>query len=294
MNVSAPQAASQAAPLSGYGLHQAQKLCGWLTMLIFLAGFAALVDGLTAEMQRGANRIDTLPGTVTPLSGPIPVKKAELEDFFVLGNAPDGQVRLELDDFFSSYWFGSGMWRGRLVVGDNPGIGEYPLVVEFRDAPPKAAQHYRVMVWSDAEALRQGSFSWVFREYGQEPFRLAAVLLILGVLGALGNFLLGRLWQRALRRQGCAEIYKVLLARESGKEVTFGLGKNDGVTLGQAWEVARPNGTPLGQSRVAFCEPRHASLLVPDAVDVRPGDVARPVSDAAPHVMPDAQGAKHG
>lgn len=292
MNVSAPQAAPSVAILSGYGLHKVQRLCGWLTMLIFLAGFAALVDGLTAEMQRGPNRIDALPGSVTPLSGPIPVKKAELEDFFVLGNAPDGQVRLELDDFFSSYWFGSGMWRGRLVVGDNPGIGEYPLVVEFRDAPPKAAQQYRVVVWADAEALRQGSYSWMFREYGQEPFRMAAVLLVLGVAGALGNFVLGRFWQRRLRAQGCAEIYKVLLARESGKEVTFGLGRADGVALGQEWRIMRPDGTVLGQSRVAFCEPRHASLLVPDSMAVRPGDVAQPVNVLTPEK--EAQGANHG
>lgn len=300
MNVSTSAPPASASPElpplhTGLGLLRWQKILGWLTTVVLLAGFAVLVDGLVAEMQRGPNRIDALPASVTPLSGPIPVKKAELEDFFVQGNSPDGQVRLELDSFFASYWFGSGMWRGRLVVGDNPGIGEYPFIVEFRDAPPTAAQQYRVVVWQDAEAMREGSFSYVLRETGQEPFRTAAVLLGTGLLAMLLNFLLGRRWQHLLRRQGCGEIYKVLLAGEDGQEATFSMGVRQGMRVGQPCQVLTPGGVLAGEYVVAFCEPNHASLLVPADAEIRPGWIVRPLPmKTSPVLSGHTQGVLHG
>lgn len=260
----------------GTGVLRLQKIVGWCAMALMVAGFLVLVDGLVAEMQRGPNRIDVIPDTVTPVSGPIPVKKAELDDFFVVGNAPDGQVKLVLDSFFASHWFGSGMWRGRLVVGSNPGIGDYPFIVEFRDAPPKAAQQYRVVVWQDEQAMRAASFSYVMREFGLSPFQTAAVLLLSGILAGVVNFLLGVKWQRALGAQGLTEVYKVVRMKEAdGLEATFGFGAAHGVRVGQRCTLFDPDGRVLWRGPVAFCEPQHASVLLPDAVPATPGCLAR-------------------
>lgn len=283
IGMNAPTPSSSAGAPWSVGILVVQKALGWLAAALLLAGFAALADGLAAEMRRGPNRLDVLPGSVTPLSGPIPVKQAEPADFFVRGGPPDGQVRLELDDFFAGYWFGSGMWRGKLVVGAEPGMGEYPFVVEFRDAPPKAAQTYRVAVWPDAGSLRAASFSRLTREYGLPSFSTAAALLAAGLLSGLGNFLAGRRWHAMLRRQGCAEIYKLPRARDGGREAVFGMGAVHGVVVGQECEVLRPGGETAFRAVVAFCEPRHASLLLPPDTAARPGWVARPLRDGAPN-----------
>lgn len=268
--------------LWGAGLSRLQKFLGRLSALFLLAGFFTLADGLAAEMRRGPNRLDMLPGAVAPLSGPIPVKQAERSDFFVQGDSPDGQVRLELDDYFAGHWFGSGMWRGRVVVGDNPGMGEHPFIVEFRGAPPKAAQTFRVVVWPDAQSMRMESFSWVTRKSGLPSFPTAAALLAGGLLGGLGNFLAGRRRQGMLLRQGCAEIYKVLRSKDGGLEASFALGTDQGVRVGQECEILRPDGMPALRTAAAFCEPRHASLLLPPDAEVRPGWIVRPLPrDAA-------------
>ncbi len=246
-------------------------------MLFFLAGFAALVDGLVAEMRMGMNRLDVLPGTETPVSGPVPTKNARHADFYVQGNAPDGQVRLVLDDFFASYWFGSGMWRGRFVVGDAPGIGDYPFVVEFKDAPPRSAQNYYVVVWPDADSMRAGSFSFVYRETGVKPFLVAAVMGIVGLLLGLVNFLLGRYWAGQLRTAGCGEVYKVVRVNDGQTDVTCSIGADGGMAAGQECLICRPEGEPVARARVSQCDPRHATLALPADSGVRAGDVVCPV-----------------
>lgn len=271
----------------GYPLLLVQKVLGWLGMILLLSALVSLVDGLTAEMQRGPDRLDVLAGTESLLSGPIPVKKAELSDFTVQGNSADGQVRLVLDDFFASHWFGSGMWRGRLVVGDNPGIGEYHMVVEFRDAPPKGAQKYRVVVWADEASMREGSYSWVTRQFGYSPFMAAGYLLPLGLLVCVVNFLFGRQRANMLQAVGCGEMFKVMRGEGNSEkakaigagrvEASFALGEQHGVTLGQRCLVMRPDATPVMEALVAFCDVRHSSFLLDSSDDVRAGDVVFPL-----------------
>lgn len=273
-------------------------------MLLLVSALLSLVDGLTAEMQRGPDRLDVLAGTEAPLSGPIPVKKAELSDFTVQGNSPDGQVRLVLDDFFASYWFGSGMWRGRLMVGDNPGIGEYHLVVEFRDAPPKGAQRYRVVVWADEDSMREGSFSWVTRTFGHSPFITAGYLFPVGLCIGLLNFLLGRQRAGKLQAAGCGEVFKVMRgegnsekAKAIGKgrlEASFTLGEQHGVTLGQRCLVMRPDATAVMEALVAFCDVHHASFLLDSSDDVRAGDVVFPLQPGMTTALNEKSGSSDG
>lgn len=248
-------------------------------MLVFLVGFGILVDGLLAEMRRGPNRLDATPNSETALSGPIPVKKAELSDFYVQGDSPDGQVALVLDDFFASYWFGSGMWRGRLVVGDNPGLGEYPFTISFKDAPPRSAQQYRVMIWPDAAALRAGSESWVMSKLNWNPFGLAAIVIPCALVLSLINFLLGRQWVRTLTAQGCGEVFKTIRPTNSPvMEVSFGMGAKNGIVMGQHCYFYLPNGNYADHGTVILVEPSYAAVNLPRNTTVTSGHVAYPIS----------------
>lgn len=259
------------------------KLSGWIAMLVFLAGFAILVDGLAAEMRRGPNRLDVTANSETALSGPIPVKKAELEDFYVQGNSPDGQVKLVLDDFFASYWFGSGMWRGRLVVGDNPGLGEYPFVIEFKDAPARSAQQYKMVVWPTMDALRAGSESWVMRHLDWNPFGLAAIVIPCALLLGLLNFLLGRRWAHSLAALGYGEVFKTVRAKDSPiMEVSFGMGERDGIFLGQHCYFYSADGDFTDDGTVVMVEEGHSAVNLDRATKVTSGYVAFPLREAEP------------
>lgn len=249
-------------------------------MIVFLAGFAILVDGLVAEMRRGPNRLDVTVNSETPLSGPIPVKKAELEDFYVQGDSPDGQVKLVLDDFFASYWFGSGMWRGRLVVGDNPGLGEYPFVILFKDAPARSAQQYKVVVWPTMSALRAGSQSLVMQYLDWNPFGLAAIVIPSALVLGLVNFLLGRLWARSLAAQGYGEVFKTIRAKDSPIiEVSFGMGERDGISMGQHCYFYSPDGIYADNGSVVMVEPGHSAVNLARDTRVTSGYVAFPVQE---------------
>lgn len=263
--------------LPGRAVYLLCRITGWIAMLVFVAAFASLVDGLVAEMRMGMNRLDMLPGTETAVSGPMPVKTAEPGDFYVQGNAPDGQVRLVLEGFFSSYWFGSGMWRGHFAVGDTPGIGDYPFVVEFKDAPPRSAQTFYVVVWPDAEALRAGSFSFVYRESGLKPFVVAPVMGGIGLLLGVINFLLGRYWTGRLKAAGCGEVYKIAQGGNDLIDVTCGIGADGGLVEGQECVICRPEGRPVARGRVTRCDSRHATLALPADSGVMSGDVVCPV-----------------
>lgn len=252
-------------------------------MVVFLAGFAILVDGLAAEMRRGPNRLDVTANSETALSGPIPVKKAELEDFYVQGDAPDGQVKLILDDFFASYWFGSGMWRGRLVVGDNPGLGEYPFTIEFKDAPARSAQQYRVVVWPNMTALREGSQSWVMRHLDWNPFGLAAIVIPCALVLGLFNFLLGRHWAHSLAAHGYGEVFKTIRAKDSPiMEVSFGMGEQQGIHLGQYCYFYAPDGVYADEGAVVMVEKGHSAVNLDKDTKVTSGHVVYPVREACP------------
>ena len=310
-------------PLPSRGLLRWQKSLGWITMLILFAGFFSLADGLFAEMRRGPLRLDVLPGSLTALSGNVPIERPTREDFLLLAytppedvpgmdapvappatdtapdsdggpalGPPDPAVTLELEGFFSSYWFGSGMWRATLKVGDAPRLGEHLMIVRFKGAPKTSEQVYRVYVWPDAQTMQQGSFSAVTRHTGLSPFLLAASLLPLGLALLGGNWLLGRAWQGLLRRSHMAEVHGIKYDGDT-VELTFALGSEDGVRLGQLcalYDAAAPDGgSGTGAARanalpecapVSLCKPRMASVLLPRSTRLPATVVACPLEGA--------------
>lgn len=245
-------------------LYRAYKVSGWVALLLFLCGFAALVDGLITEMRLGPNRLDVLPASTLPLSGPIPIKDATKEDFAVEGSSSSNEVEIKLDDFFSSYWFGSGMWRGQLVVGEKPGIGDYFFIVRFRGAPEKSAQFYHVAVWENATAMRKASFSFVMRTFGVSPFWTAGFIIPLGLIAGFINFIFGRIWVKNLNKSGIAEVFKVVRPKGAEKiEVAFGLGAEHGMQIGQEFMIFQPYGSFIGQGQVELLEPKYSAVMLP-------------------------------
>lgn len=124
------------------------------------------------------------------------------------------------------------IWRGRLEVDSGAAAGDYSLTVFPKHTlPDRDTPVYKVRVFSDKESYR-GSFKSMVRKYfGIAPWWLSVCTLPLVIAClALSYYLSGKeeLW---LAKEGIGEIYK-LVRRKNEWEITFGLGENQGIKLG--------------------------------------------------------------
>lgn len=248
---------------------------GQVALLLLLVCACSLVDGLAGKMQRGFNRTDALPGGEYPVSGPLPPQTDILEDMVIEGGDAYGQVRLVPYEIYSGYWLGGKMWRGAIKTGVSPATGEYIIRVHDRHGEKQnPTLIFSVMVWPDEATMKATAPERLIRWFGVDPFVLSVLTLPFALLAGLGNFMLGRAWNRALLAERSAEIYKLLPAPDGGTDVTFGLGVQHGARLGMSCRIRRPDGTPVGEVRVTECMARDCVARVPHGLDVRPGDVA--------------------
>ena len=74
---------------------RAQWFSSRIAMVLLALSLLSLADGLLAQMQRGVNRIDGIPGGVYSVSGPMPPNTERVEEFVVDGGSRDGQVVLQ-------------------------------------------------------------------------------------------------------------------------------------------------------------------------------------------------------
>lgn len=254
-------------------LARAQWYSSRIAMMFLACCLLSLADGLVSQMQRGINRIDGIPGGVYSVSGPMPPMTENVEEFVVSGGSRDGQVILQPQAVYTGYWFGGGMWRGEVRLGETPAVGSY--IISVRD-PHGEKQNpslvFEVVVWADAEAMRAGSFSRLERWFGLDPFWTAASVLPFGLFAALVDFLLGHLWSRRLREEGCGEIYK-LIATNDGFEATCELDGHTGVASGMPCGILRRDGSRVGDGVVRECHDRDTVLVISANVPVRVGDV---------------------
>lgn len=252
---------------------RAQWFSSRIAMILLAVSLLSLADGLLAQMQRGVNRIDGIPGGIYSVSGPMPPNTERVEDFVVDGGSRDGQVVLQPQALYSGYWFGGGMWRGEVKLGDVPTVGSYIFSVRDPNGEKQnPALVFEVVVWPDAETMRAASFSRIERWLDRDPFVSAACVLPFGLFAAFVDFLLGHLWARRLREEGCGEIYK-LKPIDDGFEATCEIGRAMGVSSGMACRIMRRDGSLVGDGVVRESHRDDTVLVIDASVPVRVGDV---------------------
>lgn len=256
-------------------LARQHRRSGRVALLLLLVCALSLVDGLVGSMQQGFNRTDALPGGEYPVSGPLPPRTETIEDMVIEGGTDDRQVRLVPYEVYSGYWLGGKMWRGAIKVGASPASGEYVIRVHDKYGEKQnPTLVFSVQVWPDEATRMANAPERLTRWLGIEPFALSVLVLPFAVLAGFCNFMLGRAWSRALLAERSAEIYKLLPAPDGGgKDVTFGLGVQHGVSPGMRCRIHRPDGTPVGEARVVECTARDCVARVPHGLNVQPGDV---------------------
>lgn len=190
-------------------LRRRQRSSGFFFAVVMTLCLIVLCDGLLSQMRGGGSyRIEMLPGTSEAVSGPMGDAKAVAEDMEFFPIPQDAPVTFEFKGFFSSYWFGTGMWRGYLHVSDTAPSGTYQIAIGLRGTPSAAHQVYTVAVASDKFEQDRNSLSFVRRWTSWNPFYLAAILAAFGLGAGFASYMLGRRTEALLASLGLAEIFK--------------------------------------------------------------------------------------
>lgn len=187
-----------------------QKTAGIMAGIFLLLTFIVLADGLVARMiDGGSYRLEMLAGSSEPVSGPVGSGKPTEDQMQAFPIPVDAPVSFEFSGFFTSYWFGTGMWRGYVHVPETAPSGVYELAVGVEGQPSSTFQTYTISVARSVEEQNSQAVSNVRRYTGLNPFYVAAFFAVLGIGSALGNFFLGLRGSKLLKSMGLAEIFKV-------------------------------------------------------------------------------------
>lgn len=188
-----------------------QRMAGLFAAVLLILAMVILVDGLFARMRGGGSyRLEMIAGTSEPVSGPMGSAPAVESDMRAFPIPMDAPVSFEFQGFFTSYWFGTGMWRGLVHVSETAPSGTYGLAVGIEGQPSSTFQTYTISVARDEREQYSNALSLVRRWTGFNPFWLAGTFGILGIGTGLASFFLGRRQNALLRDLGLAEIVRVM------------------------------------------------------------------------------------
>lgn len=251
-----------------------QRLSGFVAMCCLGLAFIALFDGLRTGIF-GSAGIRLIPGEEYAVSGPMPPKTERIQDFVLEGSSVDA-VQLLPEDVFTGYWFGGGMWRGRLLASDYARPGEY--VIRVRDKfgeKQNPALIFQVRTFADETARRAASPSFFMRWAALDAYWVAVILAAFGLSAGGANFLLGKKWHAALQACDCGEIFR-LKRVDDHCEAAVEVPSGSCIPIGTVYTFRHPVRGEVGQGRVVACGQGEITVAFPPEMPVRLGDVACP------------------
>ena len=184
-----------------------QRLSGCVAAFCLGVALLALFDGLIAQMRGGTNELEFLQGQEMLLSGPAALKNPLASDVIIRFEPPDAPFIFELEGFYTGYWFGNGMWRGKISAGQNAEPGHYSLRIAFRGAPAQSAQNFILLVFGSESAMQAASRTLIRRITGINPFILAAFCGACGIAFGVITYWFGRRFDLGLKALGLSQIY---------------------------------------------------------------------------------------
>lgn len=184
-----------------------QRFLGGLASIFLGIALIALVDGLQALMRTGSNELALLPGQTITISGPIALKNPVSSDVRAEITPEDAPMSFSLDEFFTGYWFGNGMWRAKISAWPQAETGTYTLRVSFRGASALTAQDYILNIYANAEEMRAASRSFLKKYADVNPFDVASILGVVGIFIGVLTYIFGRRYIAILRRLKLFEVY---------------------------------------------------------------------------------------
>ncbi len=255
-----------------------QRLSGVVAMICLSVSLATLFDGLRTGIF-GSSDVRLVPGEEYVVSGPMPPKTDQVRDFVIEGLPADGSLGLMPENVFTGYWFGGGMWRGRIVANahSRPGIHLLKVRDKFGEKQ-NPALIFTVRIFADMQDRRIHSPSYVMRWTGMDAYIFSAAFFAIGVLSAGANYMLGRKWRTVLAEHGCGEIFRV--RRVAGEmEAGVELPEARHISIGTSYRFTHPVRGDLGHGSVVSCSDKEVTMRLDTGSPVRPGDIACPVRE---------------
>jgi hypothetical protein len=246
-----------------------RRWAGIAGSIFCLLSLLAVIDALVARFKQPLSLFQVLPGTVLEIQGPL--REAVDTPNKLAFQCDSREIRIIFDGVQTGYWMGGYLWRGRLVIGPETRPGLYSLKVI---GPGKAATPpfppFQIRVFGNAETYRRNLPSLVQRYAGVVPW-VAGVLAFIPALGFFALvFFLSQKIDRLLAEEGRAEIYRVRQT-ELGIEISFGLGRDQGLEEGTLLNLFNEKGQPLGTVEVRTVTSGDAVALATEEQRVRPG-----------------------
>jgi hypothetical protein len=234
-----------------------------------LISLLAVIDALVAQFKQPQNLYQVLPGTVLDIQGPLREAVDSTQKLTFQCDSQD--IRLIFEGVQTGYWMGGYLWRGRLVIGPETRPGLYSLKVL---APGKATippfPPFQIRVFGDPGTYRRNLSSLIQRYSGFAPWGVAASAFI-PVIGFFSLvFLLSQKIDSLLAQEGKAEIYRVRQT-DQGIEISFGLGRDQGLEEGTRLNLFDEKGQSLGTVEVRSVDARDAVALAAEEQGARPG-----------------------
>ena len=242
---------------------------GRLAALLCLLLLLALLDAFLARFLEPLGNIAILPGETQEISGPVTEKLDHPRQLSYSSSSQELKVTFE--EIKKGFWLGGLIWRGRLAVGSTIQPGKYTLVVHAaQTSASKSPVRFQVEVFKDQDGLNKNSKSYIRRLLGMNPWFVALFILAL-VLAAFGAvFLISQKIEHLLVQERKAEIYRV----QKGDGVwliTFGLGRNQGLSPGSSLFLLDDKGQTIGQVKVQEVSENQAVAAAGMETGVRPG-----------------------
>lgn len=256
-----------------------QRFFGYLSGFLLAVALISLFDGLLEQMRQGSYELDFLPGQAMTISGPVALKNPVNSDVIARFSPQDSPLRFDLEGFFTGYWFGNGMWRGQIIADKEAGPGAYDLSISFKGASAQRAQKYKLRVFADAAQMQAGSFSFIRRFTGVNPFILGAWAGGSGFFCGLVTYWFGRRYGASLTSLGLSEI----LSSEPDTNSIWCLSPKN-LAPGLARMVLDRDGHVFGEARSVSWAKGRLRMTVMDERKIPPGSlVCLRHPDSRPH-----------
>lgn len=229
----------------------------------------AVLDALVSRFREPLNQFSGLPGSRIPVNGPLAEKIENPRAMAFQTNSRE--IHLVFEDIQTGFWFGGYLWNGTLIIGPRIEPGRYSFVVKPANQPGnQGATRFEVEIFKDQAQLDRNSKSFFLSTLGVRPWRV--LLFCIPLIGlSLGIvFFLSQKADRLLAEQGQAEVYQVRKG-ESGHEIYFGLGRQQGIHPGTRLSLYHKNGQDLGAIVAQEVFEGHSMARVDPGIPVEPG-----------------------
>jgi hypothetical protein len=227
--------------------------------LVFLL---SIVDSVVSGHLESDTFFRALAGMQQPISGNLAQPVADLEALTYVIDTP--LVQLDLIGVKGR------IWHGKLVVAPSAPQGTFHLRVFAAGSPADSHAPVLTVRVYDNPGQYQASFKSLIRRFsGLSPLwlALAAMPLVLGSLW-LAYYLSGRR-EAVLADKGIVPIVK-MVRLATDWEITFALGLNQGIALGDTLLLLDENLQPAGQVVVARIEASKSQALVDFTANIAP------------------------